>query len=146
MHTAKRGMKNSKYSGKKPANYLRDLKRKKGHLEGNKLLIKLDLTPRLKKEKNPFNEIHKPPTTTASKVLQPSNQIVKREKQPIINSKTNLIEDDLPPSHQKDDQKEEEMDDNLEGIQQQRAPKHLEKIALNVRRQSQYLRANDLIF
>ena len=51
MYTVKRGMKNSKNSnGKKPSNYMRDLKRKKGHLEGNKLLIKLDLTPRLKKD------------------------------------------------------------------------------------------------
>ena len=48
MYTVKRGMKKS--SGKKPRDFLRDLKQKKGHLQGNKLLIKLDLTPRLKKD------------------------------------------------------------------------------------------------
>ena len=74
MYTVKRGMmKNGKNSGKKPANYLRDLKRKKGHLEGNKLLIKLDLTPRLKKDNNPFTNMPKlpPTTTTASSQVPP---------------------------------------------------------------------------
>ena len=58
---------------------MRDLKRKKGHLAGNKLLIKLDMTPRIKKEKNPFNALQKS-STTASKV--PPAQ---------INSQTNLL-------------------------------------------------------
>ena len=56
MYTARRGLKKKSNEGK-PEDYALEVKRKKGHLEGNKLRIKLDMTPRLKKDKNPFNQL-----------------------------------------------------------------------------------------